>query len=271
MNMKMENQTCLTGHCKTDKNDKRIIDQNASWFEEWFDNDYYHILYKERDEEEARSFLNKLNDHLAFKPGHAILDLACGRGRHANYLASLDLRVTGLDLSASSIAYARQTAAHPVHFGVHDMRRPFGNSQYDFILNLFTSFGYFEDEDENRLVMQHIARALKPGGTVVIEYMNPHYIQQHLKPSEKKWVDDILFVIEKEIRENFVYKHIRFTHNHRLHSFTEKVMLISLQQFEHYFRQCGLVPEHVFGDYQLNTFHKETSPRMVLAAKKHSN
>jgi cyclopropane fatty-acyl-phospholipid synthase-like methyltransferase len=263
----MENRIDINNECK-EKDSEIIVTENHSWFKQWFDNDYYHILYKERDEEEAKLFLNKLHHYLQFKPEHTILDLACGRGRHANYLAALGLQVTGLDLSASSITYARQTATHPVTFGVHDMRQSFGSSEYSIILNLFTSFGYFDNEKENRQVLQHMTNALEPGGTVVIEYMNPHYIQQHLKPSEKKWIDDILFVIEKEIKENFVYKHIQFTHNDQLHCFTERVMLISLKQFEQYFQQCGLVLEQVFGDYHLNTFHKETSPRMILIAKK---
>lgn len=242
--------------------------KTISWFEDWFDSDYYHILYKERDEEEAKLFLNNLLQKLLITPTHHILDLACGRGRHANYLAALGYPVTGLDLSPASIDYARQQAAPNASFGIHDMRQPFGNAIYDVILNLFTSFGYFDNEAENIKVMQHISNALSPNGLVVIEYLNPIFIAEHLIESEIKTINSIAFKITKEIKEDFVYKHIHFTHNGKTHSFTERVMLITQQQFEQYFMATGLHLQKVYGDYELKPYNENTSPRMILVAKK---
>ena len=244
------------------------VTEKKAWFEEWFDSDYYHILYKERDEEEAKLFLNNLQKITGWQTGQTILDLACGRGRHAHYLATFGLQVTGLDLSASSIAYAKKSLQLPIEFKVHDMRHSFGVLQYDYILNLFTSFGYFDNEEENLLVMQHITNALKQHGIAVIEYMNPHYVVQHLKDRETKQVDDIVFEMSKEVAGNFLYKHIRFTHNNQEHLFTERVMLIYLQQFEKYFAKVGLALQHIYGDYNLMSYEAATSPRMILVVKK---
>jgi len=242
--------------------------EKKAWFEEWFDSDYYHILYKERDEEEAKLFLNNLQKMTDWQPGQTILDLACGRGRHAHYLAALGLQVTGLDLSASSIAFAKNSLQHAVEFKVHDMRQPFGVRQYDYILNLFTSFGYFDTEEENIMVLQHIANALKKDGLAVIEYMNPHYVLQHLKEKESKQVNEIVFKMSKEVAGNFLYKHIRFTHGNKEHLFTERVMLIYQQQFEKYFAKTGLAVQHLYGDYNLLPYQAATSPRMILVVKR---
>lgn len=244
------------------------IAQKPNWFEEWFDSDYYHILYRERDEEEAKLLLNNLLQKLLANPQHSILDLACGRGRHANYLAALGYTVTGLDLSPMSINYARQQAPPNAQFHIHDMRQPFGMAKYDVVLNLFTSFGYFENEAENIQVMRHISNSLKTNGIVVIEYMNPLYVSKHLVASEIKTLNGINFNITKEIKAGFVYKHIHFTHHGVAHSFTERVMLVTKEQFEGYFNLTGLGLVHVFGDFELHDYVATTSPRMILVATK---
>lgn len=244
------------------------ISEKKEWFEAWFDSNYYHILYKKRDEQEAKLFLNNLQKMTDWQPSQTILDLACGRGRHAHYLATLGLQVTGIDLSASSIEFAQNSLRHPVEFKVHDMRQPFGAQQYDYILNLFTSFGYFDNEDENLLVMRHIANALKKDGVAVIDYMNPHYVVQHLKEKETKSVDGIVFEMSKQIIGNFLYKHIQFMHNKREHLFTERIMLINQHQFETYFTSVGLKLQNVYGDYNLTPYETAASPRMILVIKK---
>ena len=245
---------------------KAINDDN--WFEDWFDSEYYHILYQDRDEAEAKAFLNRLMQKLHFENHHKILDLACGRGRHTNYLASLGMNITGYDLSVSSIEYATETALHPVNFGVRDMRKPFGNNEFDIILNLFTSFGYFENESENLQVMHNISKALKPNGIVVIEYLNPDKVIKNLIALESKHIENITFEISKSIKESFIYKNIKFNHNGENHDYTEKVMLIYKKQFEKYFSLTNLTLLNVFGNHQFNPYHESTSSRMILVAQK---
>ena len=120
----------------------------SNWFESWFDTKYYHILYKERNDEEAQLLMDNLTHYLNLPEDAKILDLACGKGRHAIYLNSLGFDVTGIDLSENSIKEASQFANEKLHFKVHDMRETC-NEKYDAIFNLFTSFGYFEDDTDN--------------------------------------------------------------------------------------------------------------------------
>src|SRR6478609_7587991 len=113
---------------------------NSNWFENWFDTDYYHLLYRHRDDDEAHEFIGALLAHLNPLPGQKALDLACGRGRHSVYLNSKNLDVTGVDLSKSSIAFAKKYENETLHFEVQDMRKSMGINKYDYIFNLFTSF-----------------------------------------------------------------------------------------------------------------------------------
>ena len=112
------------------------------WFQEWFNTTYYHILYQDRNDEEARYFMRNLTHYLNLKPQDKILDLPCGKGRHAVYLNSLGFDVIGADLSENSIAYAKQFENDTLKFKVHDMRHSF-QKKFDAIFNLFTRFWLF--------------------------------------------------------------------------------------------------------------------------------
>ena len=118
------------------------------WYASWFDTPYYHILSKDRDYTEAQGFMDNLTNYLNIPEGGKILDLACGKGRHSVYLNSLGYDVTGVDLSEKSINHAKQFENETLKFNVHDMSKPYPDT-FDAVFNLFTSFGYFEDENCN--------------------------------------------------------------------------------------------------------------------------
>ena len=142
------------------------------WFASWFDSEHYHRLYANRDQHEASAFVDRLITRLAPAPGAAMLDLGCGSGRHSQSLAAHGFQVTGIDLSAASLARARQLAGDSVRFVEQDMRVPFGARAFDYVFSLFTSFGYFEDRRDHTTVIRNIGRSLKAGGTLVLDYLN---------------------------------------------------------------------------------------------------
>src|SRR5262249_31310442 len=125
--------------------------------------------------------------------GSSILDLGCGSGRHSRYLASMGFDVTGLDLSAESINQARKAERSNLHFNRQDMRQPFGTGAFHYVFNLFTSFGYFEDPAENLTVIQNVARSLKPGGHLVLDYMNAIHIESRLTAEEVIERDGVIY------------------------------------------------------------------------------
>ena len=125
-----------------------MIQDNTKWFSSWFDTPFYHILYKDRNDKEAHAFMDTLTHYLNFPENGTILDLACGKGRHSLYLNTLGYNVTGVDLSENSINFAKQFENETLRFKVHDMCVPFGE-KFDGVFNLFTSFGYFDDDEDN--------------------------------------------------------------------------------------------------------------------------
>ena len=113
------------------------------WFDTWFSSPYYHILYKNRDFKEAKDFLDNLSVFLNLKPTDHILDLACGRGRHAIYLNKKGFNVVGVDLSEENISEARKFENEKLQFFTHDMIYVFKKNSFDYIFNFFHKFWIF--------------------------------------------------------------------------------------------------------------------------------
>src|ERR671921_874550 len=148
----------------------------AVWYKHWFDSPYYHQLYFERDEAEAGKFIGQLLQFLIPEPNSRMLDVACGRGRHSRMLAAAGFDLTGTDLSQANIAFAKQTEHDSLHFYQHDMRLPFWVNYFDYAFNFFTSFGYFATRREHDGAVRTISKSLRPGGTVLFDYLNVHYV-----------------------------------------------------------------------------------------------
>src|SRR5437868_11674828 len=173
------------------------------WYKEWFDSPFYHRLYFERDELEAKEFISKLIHVLEPLPGSRMLDVACGRGRHSRILADMQFDVTGTDLSFRSIEFAKQLQnqslkqQNNLNFYQHDMRLPFWINYFDYAFNFFTSFGYFATRREHDNSIRTIAESLKPNGIFVIDYLNAHYAEDHLVHKSEVHIDDITYFITK--------------------------------------------------------------------------
>lgn len=240
----------------------------TEWFSTWFDSPYYHILYKNRDLQEAQYFMDRLLSHLHPKPGARILDLACGKGRHSIYINQKGYDVTGIDLSAASIAYARQFTREELHFDVHDMRHPYKPNYFDFVLNLFTSFGYFEHDTDNVVALSAIAESIKPGGKLVIDFMNTDRVIENLVMDEEKEVQGINFRIKRSVEHGFIVKDIYFCDAGQQYHFRERVRALREDDFKEYFQLVQLRLVEVLGDYTLNPFARETSDRMIFVLKK---
>ncbi len=239
-----------------------------NWFESWFDSPYYHILYKDRDQKEAELFIDNLIQFLHPEKDVQFLDLACGKGRHAVYLNKKGFPTIGIDLSPESIAFASQFENDSLQFYVQDMRKPFRINYFDSVLNLFTSFGYFEHEKDDLAVINSIHKMLKKQGMVIIDFMNVTCVQEKIVPTEEKIVNGISFEITKTIENNFIVKHIRFTDKGTTYNYEEKVKLLRLSDFERYLSTANLKIVNLFGNYQLQPFDSCSSERLIIVAQK---
>ncbi|TMM31319.1 class I SAM-dependent methyltransferase [Polaribacter aestuariivivens] len=237
-----------------------------NWFEDWFNTPYYHTLYKDRNTSDAQLFMKNITVFLELPKTTHILDLPCGKGRHAVFLNSLGYKVTGGDLSENSIKSAKKFENDRLTFKVHDMRKPFKN-KYNAVFNLFTSFGYFEDDAEDILILQNIKNGLTNHGLFIFDFLNANKVKANLVAKETKVVDGITFHIKREIKNGFILKHISFFADDKQHSFTERVKFLDLDKMTSYFNKVGFTIMHIFGDYKLNDFDSENSNRLILVAK----
>ena len=237
--------------------------EKNNWFASWFNTPYYHLLYKDRDYDEAAFFMKRLTEHLNLNEEDKILDLACGRGRHARYLNRIGFDVIGIDLSVENIAYAKEFEREGLLFKVHDMRIPYPE-KFEAIFNLFTSFGYFESKVDNLKTIKSIKEGLKPNGHAVIDFLNTKLAIKNLVPEEVKKVGNIEFHIEKYVEDGFIFKNIRFKDMGKDFLFTERVMALELQDFKEYFKDAEVNLVNSFGDYHLNDFDENKSERLIL-------
>lgn len=239
---------------------------DSDWFSEWFNSPYYHILYKNRDQNEANRFIDNLIKEFEPKPDAKVLDLACGKGRHSVYLNRKGLNVTGVDLAEESIRHAKQFENERLKFITGDMRVSLPN-QFDFIFNLFTSFGYFDDPEDDLKTLTAVKEMLLPEGVFVLDFFNTHKVVKHLVAHEEKVESGIPFQLERKVVDGNIIKEIRFRDNGRDYEFAEKVSAIYKNDFEAYFKKVGFEVLNVWGDYGLTPYDQESSPRMIFCLK----
>lgn len=240
-----------------------------SWFAQWFDSPYYHLLYSNRDEQEASLFIERLAQTLHFSPDKPILDLACGKGRYAIQLHKRGFCVEGIDLAANSIAEANVYADDTLQFAVHDMRYPYKKDYFAVVLNLFTSFGYFDDDTDNQKAMNAFTQNLRPHtGVLVIDFMNTPKVIATLVASEIKVVDAITFNITRRVASGFILKDIDFEADGVPYHYQEKVKIITIEDFMRYFETAGLRLKMMFGNYALSNYEQSISDRMIFVLER---
>jgi len=243
---------------------------NTSWFESWFNSPYYHILYQHRDDKEAELFIEHLYRQLNIRPQHTILDLACGAGRHAIYMASKGNNVMGIDLASNSIEDANFKArekglSEKLHFQVEDMRHFDLNRTFDFIFNLFTSFGYFENKEDNLKVLHCAKKHLKENGVLVIDYLNSQLVRAKGEERYTKNLAGIEFSIHKYFEQDFVIKEIKINDQGKWSEFKEKVQLFEPHELETMLENAGLKILGHYGDYNLTPYDAQSSRSILLA------
>jgi len=238
------------------------------WFQYWFNSPYYHILYGNRNDQEAELLIDNLLAHLKPKAGSKIIDIACGRGRHSIYLNKKGYDVTGIDLSEQNIKFAQQFEQKNLHFYVHDMRKLSYINYFDLALNLFTSFGYFETEKDHVNALKAFRKSMNADGTFVIDYFNTQKIIKNLTSQEIKTIDGIEFHLSKFVSDGKIIKHINFEHRLKDYAFEERVQAFLLSDFEIMLKKSGLQIVEKFGSYQLEEFDELKSDRLILVCKK---
>ena len=246
------------------------------WYERTFGNRYLE-LYGHRNDSEARRAM-PLVRRAAAQLGRfetlRVLDLACGAGRYSRLLAADGCSVVGLDLSAELLKTAADNipevgSGQRPHFVRADMRAVPFDRIFDLALNMFTSFGYFESDRENASVLTELARALKPGGAFLIDYMNRPWVLASLVARDRfmkhgitveqcRWISPDGLRVEKEVTVRGDQGQECYRESVRLYSRSEMEGMLDVAELKVY---------EVFGDYD-SAPHNENSPRLILSGRK---
>lgn len=242
-----------------------------SWYKNWFNSENYLKVYSHRDESEAERLVELIIKILNLKSGSSVLDMACGSGRHAIIFAKKSFDVTAVDLSKRLISEAKSNAAR---FGVNinfvlsdilDFNTPL---RFDLALNLFTSIGYFENDEDNFRVIMKAYSLLKSNGYFVLDYFNKENLLKNLVPETIFSENGTRIIQKRYIKGNRVIKDISIENHDSLEKYYESVRLYSDEEIFSYFEKAGFTIIEKFGDYNGNTFTKDSSSRLIIFAKK---
>lgn len=242
--------------------------QQKEWFSSWFDTKYYTLLYRNRNDDEAKEFVRQLMKYYKPKKNTEMLDMGCGRGRFARFLHEYEMKVTGMDISPQLIKKATVASPSEIEFVAHDIRKPFGKLEYDFIFSFFTSFGYFDTDEEHLLTLQNVYEALKIHGIFLIDYLNADRISLNLPQKSEVTIENIHFSLHKYFKNGYFVKEIQVDDHGRIYNYVEKVRAFSLRDFKNLFSRLGLQITACFGDYDLSSFDILQSRRLIIACVK---
>ena len=238
------------------------------WFINWFNSKYYHILYKSRNKNEASNFIQTIISTLSLKSNNSVLDLGCGNGRHSISLSNHFKLVHGIDISSENISLANENKKENLKFFISDMRNFDTNTKYDYIFNLFTSFGYFKKNEDNIKVLKSCHYHLNKNGLLFIDFLNSEQIKKNINGlKETKDIGGIRFNIHKKIIDNYIVKNISIKDGEANYNFQEKVQLFKIEDFKKMFEISGFEIISSYGDYQMNPYDPNSS-RLILCAKK---
>ncbi len=238
-----------------------------AWYKEWFGADYLD-LYAHRDADEAARHVDFVAEKLGPERPERVLDLACGAGRHSAILRDRGYQSAGVDLSITLLATPPR-----VPCAAGDMRAlPYANGVFDWVLNFFTSFGYFERERENFQVLEEIVRVLRPSGRFLIDFLNREPVLANLRRHEvqekagrrieiERWYDERTRRINKRMTLSAASGAPPRTYLESVRAYSEDEVTIGL-------RWAGLNVDDVFGNFAGEPYHRDNSERLIIVGHK---
>ena len=243
----------------------------SDWFKDWFNTSEYLDVYKHRNEKDAESHIQLILNNVPVKFGADILDMACGAGRHSIILARKNFYVTGVDLSGNLLSVARESAEKEnlkINFIQSDIREYQTEKKFDLILNLFTSFGYFETDQENFSILKKAYDFLKPNGYFILDYFNIEFLKNNLVELSKDEIKDEQVIQRRKIENGRVVKQISILVDGKLKEYEESVKMYSDIELVDELRHIGFDIVKTFGDFLGSMFNKFESERLILICKK---
>ena len=243
-----------------------------TWYKDWFRDTNYQVVYEHRDDREAEQMIDLIERTIGHHPQYNILDLGCGSGRHSISFARRGyMHVTGIDLSPTLLTEAREHAAtlgFDIDFLERDMR-DIPDARYDLVVNLFTSFGYFDTDEQNAEVIRNVADHLSARGYMVIDFFNSRWVREHyVTHDQRKLAPGVQLEQTRWIENGRIEKRLLIRDTNEAREYVESVRLFDLGNFEQMFQAAGLTLKHCFGDYEGKPFDLNSSPRLIMFAER---
>lgn len=242
-----------------------------AWYKDWFNSENYLKVYSHRDESEAERLVNLIATKLILAPNSSVLDMACGAGRHAIVFAKMGFNVNAVDLSERLISEAKKEAlvnGVKINFVLSDILDYNPVKHFDLVVNLFTSIGYFESDEENYAVVRKAYSLLKQGGYFVLDYFNKDFLLKNLIPTTVFSEDGIRIIQNRSVEGTRIVKKINIENKGSIEEFYESVRLYSKDEILRFISNSGFTVEKLYGDYFGNNYDGETSQRLIIFAKK---
>ncbi len=241
------------------------------WYDQWFNSPEYLEVYNHRNEIDGEKHVNFILSKINLKPDSKILDMACGSGRHSILFAKKGYNVAGIDLSENLLAEAKKLAEKEklnVNLIKSDIRKFSTDNKFNLILNLFTSFGYFREDEDNFLVLKKAYEFLLPEGFFVLDYFNKNHLLKNLIPISEQIRNGKKIVQKRYVRKGRVEKIIQIIFNEEIKEYNESVKLYSHQELNDKLLEIGFENVKLFGDFDGSSFNMDNSPRFIAICKK---
>jgi 2-polyprenyl-3-methyl-5-hydroxy-6-metoxy-1,4-benzoquinol methylase len=239
----------------------------SDWFKKWFSSDEYLSVYSHRNTEDAENLLSLILSNVNIPKNAKILDAACGAGRHSLLLSKMGYDVTAFDLSKSLLDIGRENSKNAcvnVDFLCADIRNICFSRSFNLVLNMFTSFGYFESDVENFLFFNNVKQLLKKDGFLVLDYINSTYLRKNLVSKSVTKLDGKVIQEKRKIIDDFVVKEIEIKYQGITKVFTETVKLYNIDKLTQMFEKMGFKIFKVFGNYKGGQFSESESDRLII-------
>jgi len=242
-----------------------------TWYKDWFNSENYLRIYSHRNQEEAERLVELIAKSLKLKINSSVLDMACGAGRHAITFAKLGFKVTAVDISQLLISEAKKSAEQEdveLDFVLSDILEFETNKKFDLVVNLFTSIGYFDNDEDNYAVIKKAYDLLNDGGYFVLDYFNKDFLLKNIIPMTIFSENGTRITQNRSIKGTRIVKKITIENNGASEEFYESVRLYSYEEILTCLKNAGFTIEKQYGDYFGNNYESKTSPRLIIFAMK---
>ena len=241
------------------------------WFKDWFASEEYLDVYNHRNSSDAEKLVNLILTTVPIKDGAKILDAACGTGRHSIILAKKGFNITAFDLSKTLLNIGKNKSKEfelDINFINADIRKFILNVRFSLIVNLFTSFGYFESDEENFSFVHNAFSMLEENGWYVLDFLNKAYVEKNIVSHSERIVNNKIIKENRKIFSGRVIKDIQIIDGENQLNFVESVRLYSPDYIVKSFERIGFKAEKIFGSYLGEKFNKEESKRLIIFFRK---